>query len=189
MRIHRIPLIVALVVLGLVLLGCGGGRFPSPSGNTPGGPISSVDGKCQIQTPSGWTSRADLHSTAGLQASNAKVDAYIIVLSESKLDFAANYTYRDYDKQTLTAFLANLKDSKITSGPKEVTVNGRPGIQYEFQGTVENIQISYFRTAIDGQESFHQVVAWTIRSKTDTNRNMLQQLINSFQENNRAAPK
>jgi hypothetical protein len=187
MRIYRVSLIMAPVALGSMLLACAG-RLPPPPGGG-GGTISSTDGKCQIQTPIGWSSRTDLHGTASLQAANSRADAYIIVLSEAKIDFAPNYTYRDYNNLTLTNFLKNVQDAKVVRGPKDVTINGRAGIQQEIQGIVKNIQIVYLRTVVDGKDSFHQVLTWTIRSKADTNRSLMEQLTNSFQETPTTTPK
>jgi hypothetical protein len=69
-----------------------------------------------------------------------------------------------------------------TSGPKTVTVNGNPGVQYEITGKVSNIDITYLHTTVETPQNFHQVLAYTAQGEFEKNRGEMEQVINSFQE-------
>jgi hypothetical protein len=180
MRGDRILLAVSLCALAALFLGCAGIRNGPTS--TPGGVISSTDGKCQVRVPEGWAARQDLNEQAHLQASCERADAYLLVISEPKIDFADHLTYRDYAELTIRTFRNKAQNVRIVHGPKDVIINGLPGVQYEIHATVNDVQLVYLRTVIDGTDVFHQLSAWTIRSKAPGNLGVLHEVTNSFRE-------
>jgi len=132
--------------------------------------------------PAGWSKQTDLHDDAELQAANRRKDVYLIVLTESKQDFATGTTFQDHAKLTLGSLQTNLSDAEVVRGPAEITINGRTALQSEIQGTIDGLNVVYIHTTVDGKENFFQLLSWTIRSKLSTNRPAMETIINSFAE-------
>lgn len=144
--------------------------------------VKSTDSRSQVKLPAGWVAMPDLHEEADLEIGNAKESAYLIVLSEAKIDFSEQITYREHAQITLKQLVENTTNAKVVRGPTELMVSGRPAIQYEVQGEVDNFRYIYFHTTIDGRKSFHQLIAWTPPSRLTSNRKVLETVINSFTE-------
>jgi hypothetical protein len=160
---------------------------PSPNQrhevNLPEGRIvKSADGRSQVRLPAGWSIKTDLNDRADLRVGNAQQDAYLIVLSDPKVDFADKITYRDHARMRLDRLVKAIDGAKVARGPTELVVGGRPAIQYEVHGTVEDIRIIYLLTTVDGSESFHRLLAWTVPSRLESNRKALEDVIGSFAE-------
>ncbi|MGK7872348.1 MAG: hypothetical protein AB4426_03240 [Xenococcaceae cyanobacterium] len=166
----------SLVILALMLGGCN--TIESSQVKT----VLSRDGLTQVVVPSGWKTQQDLHDDADIQVANTWDESYLIVLSDSKTDFE-DITLEEHSQITSQILLENVKNAQVSSEPKELEINGRPAVQYEIRGSVDRIKIIYLHTTVDGKESFHQLVAWTLPSKFQKNRPVLESVINSFKEN------
>jgi hypothetical protein len=184
MRNRHVLLAAASLVLLAVLLACAG-TFPPPAQTTPGQltVIRSTDGKCEVRVPAGWTSLTeDMPAEAALRVGNEKEQVFLMVLPESKIDFAPEYTYRDNAKASVENLLKNLKSAKVVRGPTDLSINGRRAIQYEVRGLSKTFQLVYLSTTIDGTVSYYHVAAWTRPSKAEANLAVLEEVTNSFQE-------
>jgi hypothetical protein len=146
--------------------------------------IRSTDGKSQVRVPAGWSVKSGLNREATLQVADTDHHAFFIVLTESKRDFAESFTYRDHAHKTLEHMARGLADVTITGAPTELVVGGRPGVRYEVQGTLDHLRVVFLHTTVDGDESFHQVLAWTVPSRLESNRKTLEDIISSFAETN-----
>jgi hypothetical protein len=173
-----------LLLIGLLLAGCGRFGRGTPGGTGTPSTVKSNDGKSQVSIPAGWSSLNLNNEAADLQVGNPKIQAYFMVLTESKQDFADKTTYRDHAEMTLKTLKGNLEDAAVVRGPTDLTINGRPAVQYEVSGVYsENkTKVIYLHTTVDGRQSFHQLVAWTIPSRFGENRVRLESVIISFTE-------
>lgn len=149
----------------------------------PIGPLRPV----QVQLPGGWRERNDLNVQANFQASGPLDQAFIIVISEAKDDFA-DRTLDAYLRATLDPFKQRLGGAQVVKGPVRMTINDRPAIQHEVNGTVNNINITYLHTVVDGPSGFHQVLGWAARSRFESQRATLESIIKSFQETGKPPP-
>jgi hypothetical protein len=138
------------------------------------------DGRSQIILPKGWKEYRKLHDNAEIQAAHLKKESYVIVLSENKEDFD-EMTLEKHSKLTRTGILESLKKPTINRLP-DLTINGRPAIQFEISGVINNIKIVYLHTTVETNEYFHQILAWTLKSKYNDNKESLQKVIKSFKE-------
>jgi hypothetical protein len=139
------------------------------------------DGQSQITLLNGWTEDRKLHESAEIQASKRGSEEYIIVLSESKADFQ-NLTLEQHSEITRGLLVESLTEPEIT-GPTDVTdVGGNPAIQYEIQGTIEEINVAYLHTTVETPTRYHQILTWTLPSSFERNQPELQQVIQSFRE-------
>jgi len=143
--------------------------------------VTSEDKLLQVTVPEGWQKQTDLHQEAEIQTGNPKKDLFLIVLSEAKMDFD-NITYEDHSKLTREPLLKNLINAKLESGPKILTINGLPAVQYEISGSVDKIKIRYIHTTVDGAKQFHQILAWTLPSNFEKYHVELEAVVASFKE-------
>jgi hypothetical protein len=175
-------------VLVLLLLGCGGFKLPRPGRVAQpevDRVVKSTDGKSQLRIPAGWASHPELENDdATLKVAHLKDDAYCIVLTEPKLDFEDGTTCQDYAKLVLKLADEASKNLKVVAGPSEVMIGGRPALLYETQGTVKDttVRCTHLRAFVDGEHSFHQIFAWTTRSRFEGQRKTLEDIVNSFEE-------
>jgi hypothetical protein len=142
--------------------------------------ITASDRQSQITVPTDWRSQEDLHDEAEIQAGNLRQEQYMIVLTENKSDFVDTDLER-YGEIVSEALVENTETDKLPE-TKSMTVNGRPAIQYKISGTVDNVKVVYWLTAVEGSKNYYQVLAWTLASKAEQNEPILQKVTESFQE-------
>lgn len=167
--------LAALILIAVVSQGCG------KVGNTTPRTIKSDDGLSQIVIPPGWKVRSDLNEEADIQVGDLRNNGYLIVLSESKIDFEG-IEYQEHSRLTREGFMETMEKGKITSGPSEIEINHRRAVKYEMQGSVNGVKIVYFHITVDGEKAFHQILAWTVPSQVEKNRGNIDFVVNSFQE-------
>ena len=100
------------------------------------------------------------------------------MLSESKLDFE-NPTIEWHSELTRSSLLESLAGA-IISEPNTLQINGRPAVKFEIRGTTEGFKIVYLHTTVDTGQHLHQILAWTLPSYYDSNREELELVISSF---------
>jgi hypothetical protein len=137
------------------------------------------DKKTQITVPSTWTV-LELNEAAEIQIGSEEDEAYIIVLNEAKADLYG-WNLDKHSRVTLGKLLTGVVFPEIT-GPKSLTISGRPAIQYEIRGAADNRNVIYVHTTIDGAKYFSQVLAWTLPSYAEKVRPQLIKAITTFQE-------
>lgn len=145
--------------------------------------ITSTDGHSQVNVPNSWKTTDELNAKATLQASDVPNHLYLIVLTDEK----GNYRKMDletHSNQTLSALTNAVTDmSKV--GPTNLTINGNPALQYEVRGEINNVNIVYLHTTVETDEHFQQIIAWTVQSEYDKQKDTLQDIIQSFKETGR----
>jgi hypothetical protein len=142
--------------------------------------IRSTEGCCSVRVPGSWVEEKDLNEQANLQASNRLKELYIIVISESKEDFQ-DMTLASHSELTRTGFIESLKTPQVT-GPTDLAVDNNPGVQYEISGAINNVKVVALHTTVETDAYFHQILAWTIKSRVEKNKPILQSVIKSFKE-------
>lgn len=144
------------------------------------GILKSNDGLSQITLFEGWREQKGLNEKAEIEASNPITNNFIIVLSESKLDFN-HMTLDKHSEATRSILLEAIKDPKV-EGPFPLKINGYPAVQYKITGAVDDLNPVYLHTTVETPKNFHQVLAWTLVSKFEKNKVELQKVIASFKE-------
>ncbi len=143
--------------------------------------ITSSDQLSRIEVPEGWMKQANLHEDAEIQLFNPQKDLYLIVLSESKMDFD-NIGYEEHSGMTRKSLLHNLTNGKEVGDPIKLDINGMPALQYEITGSVNKLRVVYLHTTVDGKKTFHQIIAWCLPSNFQKYRAELETVIKSFKE-------
>ena len=144
--------------------------------------VTADNGLSQIEIPDNWSERTDLNDEADIQVAYLRKEMYIIVMSEDKQDFEDSFTAESYSELTREFITDGLTSLEISDTAEELEIDGHSALQYEIRGTMDGIKIAYLHITVDGDQAFHQIIAWTLPSKWDTNRPILESVINSFQE-------
>jgi hypothetical protein len=155
------------------------GVFKAINEGSKGG-ITSVPGtNMSFDMPGHWKNQKDLHDDALIGVGNVLRQEYLIVLDDSKVDFAGDLT--DFSKITTDGIMENIERGTI-SAPKTLTINGLPAIQHEITGTVDHMNVVYFHTSIEGKDQFLQFLCWTIASKKGSAFTEFEKVVNSIEE-------
>jgi len=141
--------------------------------------IESDNGLVEMTVPQSWK-RQELSEDAIIQLGNLYAEAYLIVIAESKLELTG------YDlKSFADAVLENMSSSLLNSEIRHISnssVNGLSAIQYRVAGNVDDVDIVYLVTIVEGKEHFHQLLAWSLASRISGNEDDFNYAIRSFRE-------
>lgn len=149
------------------------------SGNT-STPLYSSDKHISIKLPTGWKKHNDLLASALIEAANASTESYIVVISESKVDFEDNTHLSDYTEMTQNQLVDTAKNNQMIGGIRELNISGLPATQFAFSGSVNNIKITYLVTLTETDKAFYRVLSWTLTSKFEKNKSELAAVSNSL---------
>lgn len=149
--------------------------------------LTSADGRYQITVPGTWRRDPELNAEAALAASNRAAEMYVVVISESKEDFADDVTLDTFTEVTRQHMMSKVADADANP-PASVTVSGYPARQYTLRGTVEKFKAAYLITLVQTPGGFHQIIAWTLNSRYDKNFGTLLEVTDSFKETGAPPP-
>ncbi len=142
--------------------------------------LVSADGHFEITVPSGWKEEKKLNDSADLQASHRPSEMYFVVLSEPKVDLD-QMTLEGHSKLTRQALIDGVKNPQV-SPPFAMKVGDLAALQYEIRGSMDGVNIVYLHTTAESPNYFHQILAWTVPSRFDKNKETLQKVIAMFRE-------
>ena len=143
--------------------------------------LISEDGQIAITLPTGWVQDDELNDRAQLEASNRAGQMYLIVLTQSKAEFRG--MQRDTYAEITRGYLTRRLEKSEVSGPTPVSqVGGNPAVQYQVRGSLNDIDVLYLHTVVETPTRFAQILAWTPPADFEKNQPTLQQVIQSFQE-------
>ncbi len=140
--------------------------------------IASPDGNRRVEVPKDWNELGNLNDAAEIQVGNKSREQYLIVLTESKADLTG-YTLRKHHETTRAAMMQKMTDSSA-SEMVELTIDGHPAFQDEIAGKQENTPIVFLHTTIESDQGYHQILAWTIKSRWKKYKGDLDQVTRSF---------
>lgn len=147
--------------------------------------ISTPDGRVSLTLPPGYA-EVELNPLAEFQFADTSTGAFFMLLAEPKEDlFGWNLTR--HSMITLAQILT-ATDFPEVSGPASVEVAGHPALQYRFSGVTFGTQIVSAHTTIDTPTDFVQVLAWSQRSKWESNEPVLRGVLESLEFSGSAAP-
>jgi hypothetical protein len=144
--------------------------------------VVSADGNARVHVPADWSELKNLNDAAEIQAGNKSKEQYILVLSENKSDLAA-MTLRKHHQITRDAMLKKMTNVSA-SEPVELTINGQSALQDEITGTQEGTNIVFLHTTVEGDQHFHQILAWTSKSRWDEHKEKLREVTRTFRGEN-----
>ena len=133
----------------------------------------SADKHVSIRVPESWKTK-DLVSGALIGAANLSDENYVVVLEDSKADFEDNLTFERYSENIQKQLMTNISNGQIQGAVKDVQVAKLNANQFVFFGTVDGTKIAYVITLIETDKSFYRVLAWTLQSRFEKNKTLLQ---------------
>ena len=143
--------------------------------------INSTDNKCQLTVPGSWNLEKDLNDVANLQVANRFAEQYTIVISESKQDFGPKMDINKFTDLIRKEVPTAVPGAFITEN-NPITINGYPAVQFEVEGSIDDIKAKWLYTMVDAPNNFHQIIAWSLNSKYEKNKPVFLEVINSFKE-------
>lgn len=175
--------LVYLLLLLPVVLSCGlAGPLKKIADNAQNPTtLTSPDQRIQIVVPGGWTVDKTLNDIAVIQASNRLSEMYVIVIVEGKEDFEEGTTL-DYFASLSRNGLAEKVTGEQSTEPVPFQVSGHSAMEYQMEGSVDNIKIKYICTVIETPTNFYQIFTWTLPSRFEQNRETLRGVMQSFKE-------
>lgn len=165
-------LTISVLVISAVLEGSFGDGEPMR--------VTASNGAFAMTVPGDWEVLPELHAQAEIEVGDVVDETYVITLSDAKADVVGLNLPR-FAQDTRTSLMGSLASGRVTGGPREMQLGGRPAIQAEVRGTDGNVNIVYLHTSVDGPEHFIQVIAWTFPSTFDAERSTLQTVISSLE--------
>lgn len=140
--------------------------------------IASDDGKLKVTTSGFWVQRTDLNKRASLQASRKDKDLHVIVIIDPK-STVGDMTLEKHHQTTRDNMLKEMTNASATASTP-VTIDGHPALQDEVSGTEKGAILTFIHTTVDGGDGFHQILAWTLKSRFPANKSELSEITNSF---------
>jgi hypothetical protein len=182
----------AIASVGAYLAARDSASAPTPVGDSKGPASSSEasegrtlivakDGRSGIRIPPEWSRMDDLNAQAVIAVANGGLEEYLVVISEAKEDFASDFTLDRYVETCLGNMRTKIVVSEL-SPPSKVQIGGLPAVQYDLKGSVDGVNIGYVITFVGGKKAYHQVLAWTLRSKFEEKREKLAATTKTFHE-------
>jgi DnaJ-class molecular chaperone len=183
----------ALLFSVIILSGCssapGKSSAPSTAPTQSAAPstvlVTSEDKNISIDVPAGWNTNDMSLSPSGsaiIGVSNNQDYQYLIITRRAKSDFAANFNLNDYMadlKKDYDIELINPVWGQISS----TTIGGCNALSVEVNGTTLHGKAEvYWISAIEGKNNYYCVSGWTPKSKSETNQQIIESVINSFKE-------
>lgn len=142
--------------------------------------VFSKDGSREILVPKGWSETTRLHDRSDLQVAAPEEELYVFVLSEKK-DALRDMTLRKYADLTREGFTKTLVSAEV-DGPIEAVVQSQTALQSIIRGSTQGLDLVYIHTVIESKQSFHQVMAWTLKSSFPKKEKTLRAVIETFHE-------
>ena len=146
--------------------------------STNGHEIVSGKGNARLTVPKDWSELSDLNAAAEIQAGNKSNEQYAMVLSDNKADFEG-MTLKRHHQLTRDAMLKKMTNASATEAV-EITIDGQPAMQDELSGTQDGMNIVFLHTTVEEEDGFHQILAWTSKSRWDGQKGNLQEVTRSF---------
>jgi pyruvate/2-oxoglutarate dehydrogenase complex dihydrolipoamide acyltransferase (E2) component len=140
--------------------------------------VAAADGKTRVTVPENWKDLPELNAKASIQVGDEGKGQYLMVLSEAQTDFDG-MTLKKHHQLTREAMLKKMTNSSATE-PTSVTIAGHDALQDELSCTQNGTNIVFLHTTVDDGEYFHQILAWTIKSRWDQHNAELRKITESF---------
>ena len=141
-----------------------------------------VKGLYTISVPDYMKELKYLNDDASFQYANTLKENYIIVIDESKQEFidaiieAEMYdsiktpleNYTDIQLSSFTESINGLNITELKSNIKSLDSK-----QYQFIGNVDDLDIAYVVSFIEGPENMHMIMSWTLKERYEKYKNTI----------------
>ena len=143
--------------------------------------FATSDGLASVSGAPGWRVLDLGAEDATMSIGNLVAEEYLLVISELKSDFDADFKLSDFaeiaSQQTIDTV-----EGAVAGELVEKTIQGLPAYEREVSGTIEGTDVSYFNSYVEGREHFYQVMAWTLTNRKEKAFPRLRAAADSFTE-------
>jgi hypothetical protein len=140
--------------------------------------VDFLDGSFSIVHPASWSTMDDLNEEADLQIGNSPKQAYMLILSEDKIDFD-NMTLEGYSDLT-RPFIAETLGNYHESKPEVLEIGDVKALRYRLSGSIGSVKLIYWHVTLETKNHYHQMLLWSVPSKFSTNEATFNDVIQSF---------
>jgi hypothetical protein len=106
---------------------------------------------------------------------------YVMVINESKDDFADGFTMKEYLDVIRQQMNGKIEGAEWSSD-YESSIGDYPAIYTEVSGTISGVELYYFIYIVETANSFNQVIGWTSADKADENADAIAAVMDTFVE-------
>jgi len=144
--------------------------------------LKTDDSKAEIDVPSSWIvfDKADAPQST-LFAGNEKEDVFVSIPSDNKNDLSDDVDI-NYYAELIEKQMADNESNSNMGEMRNLKINGKNALQYEFSGEYEKTKIKHLITIIESDSNFYQVNSWTTQSKFESYKDTFKDIANSFRE-------
>src|SRR5262249_39762398 len=139
--------------------------------------ILSSDGSTSIMAPPGWNADSGLLPAPQLQASSSSRDEHVTAFVERKM---SKISLAEYSQISLRGFLMDMAKPITVSNPTNVKIDGKDGLQVEIHAMWNGNPVGCIHTALQGENEFIEILAWTGNRTFDSDKQKLLSIVNSF---------
>lgn len=152
--------------------------------------VVSPDQRYSLDIQGTWreAEAGELSWDAALEVANDSRDCYVVLLTEAKSDFSADFTLEDYRTVVLQSMEESLDGCQTVSGGP-IEVGGMAGEAVELTGQTEvelledktsRIGVTYWVDFLENETDFVRVTGWTTEERADANRDTVRQVMRSL---------
>ncbi len=146
--------------------------------------------KYSIELPTFLSKGTGLQDDASLQYQNLLREFYVVVVDEPKFGLSEILMNAGYTPDLqgyfniLTADIEGTMENTEIESVKDIQINGLKAKTFSMTGTIpeNNIDVFYKMAYIEGEDSFYQIVTWTMKKNKDKYAPQMDKLIRSFKE-------
>jgi len=153
----------------------------------------TVENKYKIVVPGYMRSRNSLNEDASLVYINAMKEVYVMVIDENRESIDRFIEDNDWEDEYTTDFdgycqLVCRQDGEYFLTPDDYkklqdgTINGLKARFFENTRMINNIKAYYTLALIEGEDTYYQVIAWTLPDRINKYKDTLENMIRSFEE-------
>jgi len=143
--------------------------------------VTASGSGASLSFPSDWkATSSNSNSAASIQMENASASQFVMEIEESTADFSSGYTLADYTAQVQKNMVGNVTDGTMESISSCTIGASIPAQQFEFSGTVQNINLRYLVTCTQDNNYFYQIIAWSTVSNYDAAKPVFQSILDTF---------
>ena len=143
--------------------------------------VQSEDSELQLQVPDSWEELKGMNPAASIGVGNKFDENYAIVISDSMEDFGNPPALEDFATVQLRLFTKRLGSVKVSEAVA-VADYDPPAIRYEVRARIDKLDVAYMVTFLRTEKRFAQIITWTLASRWEDNRGILERVSNSLQE-------
>lgn len=139
--------------------------------------VASKDGRIRLEVPATWKDLPGLHEEAQVQAGNALLEQYVMVLEDLKSDYAGSL--EEFDALVIGQMKEKMPGCEA-SAPEARPVGKYPALHRRLAGTVDNIRIVYHIASVETDAGFYQIMRWTTPSRESSAEPAFREIADSF---------